>query len=201
MDYGLAPYMRANWLGDATEPAQLVRHNLINASYVYPAAFNETQVVRCPEIEHEKNPAVLDTIVRSRMIGLLEFGCVNRPLRVSQYSPETIAALNRNLPVYKRYRHLLRDGDVYHIAASGAWNAIEFCARNGGEAVVLAFRGDSRQARQTIRLRGLDPQGVYTLLSANGGETRRIAAAELAGTGLAIDLPEKQMSDIFLLKR
>ena len=87
LDYGLARNVQAHWLADSTQPALHVRQNQLHASYVFPAAHNEAWVIRCGEIEGAKDPALLDTLVRSRMVGLFGIGTLTGKLteRASLY--------------------------------------------------------------------------------------------------------------------
>ncbi|MBI3850424.1 MAG: alpha-galactosidase [Verrucomicrobia bacterium] len=147
LDYGLARYMRANWLDDSSGDAMPVRRRIINGTYVYPSPYLETWVYKGPETDKEKDPDILNTTIRSRMIGAFGFGClINSPQgveRLSLYPPETIKAVRRNIADYKKYRHLLFE-DVYHFPPASddanLGDAIQFCKRDGSESVVMVFQ-------------------------------------------------------------
>ncbi len=66
-------------------PSSHVRENALVASHIYPSFYNGGWVVKDPELERTKDPDILDTISRSRMIGLFGFGTINGtlPERVS----------------------------------------------------------------------------------------------------------------------
>jgi alpha-galactosidase len=205
LDYGLARNVQAHWLADSTQPALQVRQNQLHASYVFPAAHNEAWVIRCREIEDAKDPVLLDTLVRSRMIGLFGIGTLTGKLteRASLYPKEVLDALKRNIAVYKQYRHLLRE-DVYHIlpptVQGDAWDAIQFCKRDGSESVLIAFRSNSPDAKKVLPLRGLMADATYDAKSYNGGPPHALSGRELAG-GLTIELPRPEMSEVIHLKR
>jgi alpha-galactosidase len=204
LDYGLARYARANWLSDDTSDALRCRRSQIHGSHVLPAARNTAWVIGRGEMASEKDPDVLDTIIRSRMIGLFGMGTLTGTLaeRLSLCSPAAKDALRRNIAGYKRYRHLL-SADVYHVLPLAStpqeWDGIEFCRRDGSEAVVLVFRGTSPDAEKTVRLRGLKSGSEYTLTSFDTGKSRRAAGSTLAETGLAISLPKPNASEILLM--
>ena len=61
LDYGLARYMRTNWLDDSSSDARPVRRRLINGSYIYPAPYLETWIYKSDEIDTEKHPDLLAT--------------------------------------------------------------------------------------------------------------------------------------------
>ena len=108
----------------------------------------------------------------------------------------------RNFQLYKQYRHLLRE-DVYHVlppsVAPQAWDAVEFCRRDGAEAVLLAFRSQSPETDKVLTLRGLTPDARYQVKSGNSGRVRLMTGKELAG-GLKVSLPAAEMSEILQIK-
>ncbi len=202
LDYGLARTIRANWLSDSSFPSSHVRENALVASHIYPSFYNGGWVVKDPELDKAKDPDILDTIFRSRMIGLFGFGTINGtlPERVSLYPAEVLDAARRNIPIYKKYRHLLY-GQAYHLfPPSGSpeqWQAVQFS--NGGEAVVLCFRGKSTQSTMRLPVRGVRPETVYTVTTVNGAVTRTMTGKRLMGDGLIAVLPKPEMSNIFFL--
>ena len=201
LDYGLARTATSHWLSDSTGSAMGVRQGQIHASYVYPAAHNEAMIL---DGEGARDAATLDTVVRSRMMGQCGMGTMHGKLgeRASLHPREVRDALARNFKVYKRFRHLLRQ-DVYHLlppsTEADAWDAIQFCRRDGREAVVLAFRGMSSVPETTVALRGLDRDIVYEVKRVNSGEVRAVKGRELA-KGVKIVLPAPNMSEILLIR-
>lgn len=204
LDYGLARYARAHWLSDDTSNARHCRQSQIHGSYVFPAAFNTAWVVKSEELS-ETDDAVLDSIVRSRMIGLFGMGTLTGtlPERVSLYPRSAREALKRCIAQYKRYRHLLSE-DVYHLLPpstdAGVWDAIQFCTRDGSEAVVIVFRDTSPQVEFKLALRGLSIEANYTVTSMNTNRSEIHSAATLMADGLKVRLPTPDTSEIYLLK-
>ena len=139
LDYGLARTIRSNWLSDASFPSDHVRNNAIVASHLYPSAYNGAWIVsEDPDLNRYANdPALLDTIYRSRMISLFGFGTINGQLkeRVSLYPEPVLAAARRNVPLYKRYRHLLQH-DCYDLLPAQAGRK----AGMAGHAVCISLR-------------------------------------------------------------
>ena len=201
LDYGLVRTVTSHWLSDNTGTALGVRQGQIHASYVYPAAHNEAQILTA---EGSRDPVVLDTIIRSRMMGLCGIGTLHGQLseRISLLPQEVRDALARNFKVYKQYRSLLRQ-DVYHLlppsTEADAWDAIEFCKRDGSAAVVLVFRSGSRSSKTVVHLRGLARSASFEVTRANSGEKRVLTGKELSD-GLEIALPALDMSEILLLQ-
>ena len=152
LDYGLARYMRTNWLDDSSSDARPVRRRLINGSYIYPAPYLETWIYKSDEIDTEKDPGLLDTTVRSRMLGLFGVGCrvgAKHHERFSYFPKEAVEAIRRNIKAYKKYRHLLFE-DVYHLPPPPEnptlGDAIQFCRRDASESVVMVFQDGAAYA-------------------------------------------------------
>ncbi|MBI4552309.1 MAG: alpha-galactosidase, partial [Candidatus Latescibacteria bacterium] len=205
LDYGLARYARAHWLSDDTTNALRCRQSQIHGSYVMPSAYNAAWVVKSDELD-ETAPDLLDSLIRSRMIGLFGMGTLlgTLPERVSLYPQAAREALKRNIAQYKQYRHLLHE-DVYHLlppsTESGQWDAIQFCTRDGSEAVLIVFRSTSPQAEQRLTLRGLSPDASYDVTGLNTGHSDRRPAVTLTTEGLTVSLPKPDTSEIYLFNR
>ena len=205
-DYGLARFCRANWLSDASYPSGHVRENTLTASYLYPSSYNGAWIVLDPEVQKQKDPGRLDTMYRIRMMGLFGFGTLTGKLlteRVSLYPQEVLNAARRNIPIYKRLRHLLAE-DCYHLTppfgSAERWQVVQFCQRDGSEAVVFAFRGTSTQGRYLLRLRGLKPENHYSVRSENlANETIR-SGRELAQDGIIVELAKVDLSELLMLR-
>jgi len=204
-DLGLAPYCLSHWMDDATFPSRHVRENIMSVSFVYPCYYQGSWVTREEEIGDTKDQDVLDTIFRSRMVGLFGFGTLYGKLpteRVSLFPPETLEAARRNIPVYKRYRHLLSENCFHLTPPAGSpegWQAIEFCKRDGSAAVVLAFRNESPQGLYALPLKGLNAGSRYRVESANTKTIVTRQGAQLSSEGVILDLPKPMMSEILFL--
>ncbi len=202
LDYGLARTIRANWLSDSSFPSSHVRENALVASHIYPSYYNGGWVVKDPELDKTKDPDILDTIFRSRMIGLFGFGTINGtlPERVSLYPAAVLDAARRNIPVYKKYRHLLY-AQAYHLfppaGSPEQWQAVQFC--DGTEGVILCFRGKSTQSTMRLPVRGLRAEATYRVTAVNGGAAQSISGRKLMRDGLIATLGKPEMSNIFLL--
>ena len=68
------------------------------------------------------------------------------------------------------------------------WDAIEFCKRDGSEAVVLAFRSQSPEAEKVLPLRGLTADAAYDVRNYDSGQVRVVTGKELAA-GMKVSLP------------
>ncbi|WP_027293116.1 alpha-galactosidase [Robinsoniella sp. KNHs210] len=207
IDYGLAPYIRTSWLSDSSAPAEKVINNMEFASYVYPNSYNSAWLIEHDEVLKESDPAALDTVVRSRMMGLFGFGTLTGHLseRISLWPAAVHDAIRRNLPYYKTMRHLLSQ-DVYHYNNDSDtccdWRMMACVSYDKEQAVTFVFRADAEQSSGKIRLKGLDAAVDYTVSSLNTGKTVSMSGKELMTKGVLVDLSvHGQASDIFEAKR
>ena len=205
-DLGLAPYCRSHWMDDATFPSRHVRENIMAVSFVYPCYYQGSWVTREEEIGDTKDQDVLDTIFRSRMMGLFGFGTLYGKLpteRVSLFPTETLEAARRNIPVYKRYRHLLSENCFHLTPPAGSpegWQAMEFCKRDGSEAVVLAFRNEVRPRPVYFASEGTRcPYASIEWRARTSRSSVTRLGAQLSSEGAILDLPKPMMSEILFL--
>jgi|GEM_PF-2920845 len=204
LDYGLIDTIRANWLSDASFPSKHVRQNALAGSYIYPSSYNGAWIVKDPEIDKTTDPEILDSIYRSRMMGLFGFGTLTgtRPERVSQYPRPVLDAARRNIPVYKKYRHLLQE-DVYHLfPANGSpegWQAVQFAKRDGSESVVLCFRSGSPQSSVRLPVKAVKPAGKYRITNAKGQDLGTLPGSQILREGIIVKLSKAEMSDVLFL--
>ena len=204
LDYGLIDTIRANWLSDASFPSKHVRQNALSGSYVFPNSYNGAWIVKDPEIDKTTDADVLDTIYRSRMMGLFGFGTLTGklPEMVSLYSKPVLDAAKRNIPVYKKYRHLLQQ-DAYHLfpptGSPEGWQAVQFASQDSSESVLLCFRSGSPQSTIRLPVKAVRSSARYTITNAKG-EGRSVAGSQLLREGLIVNLAKPEMSDVIFLK-
>jgi alpha-galactosidase len=206
LDYGLARTIRANWLSDSSYPSEHVRQNATVANYLYPSCDNGAWIVSEDKalLDSANDPALLDTVFRSRMLSLFGFGTIQGLLkeRISLFPEPVLAAARRNLEWYKRYRHLLQN-DCYHLlpsgSAEGQCQVTQFISPSANEAVVLAFKSESSQDTVQLRLRGLLPSSTYEIAFANGGATVQASGSELLSKGITVSWAHSATSEVMLL--
>src|ERR1700723_8596 len=206
LDYGLARTIRANWLSDSSYPSEHVRQNALMANYLYPSCDNGAWIVSEDKalLESANDPALLDTVFRSRMLSLFGFGTILGLLkeRISLFPEPVLAAARHNMEWYKRYRHLLQN-DSYHLlpagGAEGQCQATQFISSSANEAVVLVFKAESSQENVQLRLRGLQPR-TYEITFANGGAAWQAGGDELLSKGVTISLAHPITSEVVLLR-
>lgn len=116
-------------------------------------------------------------------------GTFGYELDVTEMSEEDLAAVPKQIETYKKYRHLVLNGDYYRLSyhmCDAKWNAWEFVAKDRSEALVTVVQVMSRANSPAVMIkpRGLDPEAMYLVEevgSAFSGET-------LMNCGLRVDL-------------
>ena len=206
LDYGIGRHgARVNWLSDSTAPSSHVRDNVMAASYVLPSSHNMTWVMRDAEVNKPQTPAFLDTMFRSRMMGSFGFGTLHGSLSecVSLYPTNVIEAAIRNVRDYKTYRHLLVQ-HAYHLTPWGktnSWQAMQFAARDGLEAVAFFFRNGAPESERRFKFRGLNRPVEYEIISVNTGSANRLRGENLMDSGLGVTLArDPEESEILWMK-
>jgi alpha-galactosidase len=206
LDYGLASFVRSNWLSDASTPSVHVRNNMEIACYIYPASYNAAWILRDDETRQENDRMTVDSIVRSRMMGLFGLGTLTGQLseRISLLPQSLLDGIKRNVLLYKKFRNLLSQNTWHlspYVREPDDWQAMEFSAWDGGQAVVLIFRGDSGAGSYSLKPRGLDADGIYTVECFDAGLIRTESGRTLMEVGIPVYLERKEASEIVLITK
>lgn len=206
LDYGLAATIRANWCSDTCYPASRLRSNSLVCATVYPAAYNAGWIVKeDTELFGAKTQAVVDSAIRSRMIGLFGIGTLNGQMsqRASLYPKNILERLSANVDFYKRFRHLLFQQVSFPYRPYGTdphgWQAIQFTHMAGTEAVLLCFRAASTQTTSELPLSRLKPAKSYRVRFIDAGNESTVSGRELMENGIFLSLPEADSSEIILI--
>jgi alpha-galactosidase len=206
LDYGLAGTIRANWCSDTCYPASRLRSNSMVCATVYPAAYNAGWIVsEDTELFGAKTQAGVDAAIRSRMLGLFGVGTLNGQMsqRASLYPENILERLKANIELYKEFRHLLFQQVSFPYQPYGTdsqgWQAIQFTAATGSEAVLLCFRAASTQTTSELPLSRLKPGTSYRVRFIDAGKESRMSGKELMENGIYLSLPEAGASEIVLI--
>ena len=114
---------------------------------------------------------------------------------LSHAPPGFVEAFQRNILFFKQYRHLLGE-DVYHpnVEAVG-WSTQQYVSMDLSEAVVFIFRDHSEVGQTIVKLRGLDPNAKYRVVSLNDRPGRdRIMAGGSLMQGVSVALPDEWLA-------
>jgi hypothetical protein len=114
-------------------------------------------------------------------------------------------AIQRAVGTYKtRIRPLVRTGNLYHVFPrpdDKIWDGIEYFDPAAKKGAVYIFRPRSPSGSQTVKLKGLDPNGRYRLWCEDGSiPPLEKAGGELMTQGFDMRLPAPFSSDIVFLQ-
>ena len=142
--------------------------------------------------------SALDYYFRKHLTHGVTFGNINGMSSqfLSAAPPGFVEAFQRNLLLFKQYRHLLLE-DVYHLKLDAAgWSSVQYVKEDATESVVYIFRDKSDAADTTIRLRGLDLNAKYRVTSLNERPGRdRVITAEILTNGVSVHLPNEWLAN------
>lgn len=196
VDFGSAAHGDYFSITDAYDPLSN-RRAFYDASHVLPAAMLEDYVEKWPTPRIENFRSML----RSGMMGWLTI-----MLDTTAWNPQQHAAAKQEIRLYKeQLRPLIRDADLYHIAPRPDgihWDGVEYFDARRGKGVVYAFRGSSQTENQHIfKLYGLVPGKTYRLhFEDHTSPDRAITGRELLSSGLAVDLPVANSSELIFVE-
>ncbi len=196
IDLGTLRRAHSAWISDHVGSAAICRFMQTGANCFLPGNINQSCV---PLGRHGGTASLTPYELACRMAGALSIH--GDAASLSQADRELV---RRMVELYKSFRHLLVQ-DFYaltpHPKREDEWDAVEFCSRDGREAVVMAFSFLSDERRANLRLRGLRADTEYDVLSIL--PERRDGAggtgAVLMGEGIPVSLHAESAS-FFLLR-
>ncbi|CAL9337509.1 Alpha-galactosidase AgaA [Streptomyces sp. enrichment culture] len=182
VDLGILARTDQAWTSDNTDAVDRLGIQR-GFSQVYPARVMSAWVTDVPN-QLTRLTVPLRFRFHAAMAGLLGLGG-----DLTRWSQEELTEAAALVARYKEIRHLVQHGDQYRIGdpyGDGA-SAVQYVAADGGEAVVLVFRGSPRHGAPQVplRLRGLPP-GVRFRDTERGTVHH---ATVLTEYGLDVDLP------------
>jgi hypothetical protein len=113
--------------------------------------------------------------------------------------------IKRAVNTYKtKLRPLIRTGNLYHIFPrpdDKVWDGVEYFDPAARKGAVCVFRPGSPRDSETVKLKGLEPQGRYWLWCEDGSIAPvQKAGDELMRQGFNMRLPGPFSSDIVFLQ-
>lgn len=118
--------------------------------------------------------------------------------KVGMWGHEQVEMTHAAIGEFKKYRRLIRHGRVIHLlpplynieGGGWGWDAIQSVSQDGQESVVLVFRAQGSTSQRTIRPRGLESDGLYTVTLANSGKAVQTSGRQLETDGIDVALAE-----------
>lgn len=138
---------------------------------------------------------------RSAMLGAWQIDPTDTP----RWSAEERAVARRSVEVYRQWiRPMLADVKVHHILPrpdGSRWDGMFYWSAGLRRGTLYVWRPDSPDARQTVRLKGLDPARRYWVWCEDGSLTPGVRGGEeLLLSGLELDLPQAYTSDLIFVQ-
>ncbi|MBR2283707.1 MAG: alpha-galactosidase [Ruminococcus sp.] len=158
-DPGMLYYSPQIWCSDDTDAAERLKIQY-GTSLCYPCSSIGAHVSVCPNHTVGRNTSFT---MRGHAALAGTFGYELDPTRLSD---EERAAIPEQIEDFRRFNHLVRNGDYYRIGnifSDNTWDCYEFAAADRSEAIAVYFQVLARPnyASRRVRLKGLDQAAYY----------------------------------------
>lgn len=159
-DAGILCYSPQIWCSDDTDPIH--RLNIqYGTSFGYPVSTVGAHVSASPNHQTGRT-----TPISTRGVTAMA-GTFGYELDPAQLSDDEKSAVMDQIRIFKKYYDLIQNGDYYRLTELGedSYEAWEFAAGDGREALLNLVVSDNQpnQALINIRMKGLDPHGIYEM--------------------------------------
>ncbi len=161
-DAGILYYAPQIWCSDDTDAIERLEIQA-GTSMFYPCSTQGAHVSVCP---NHQTGRITPFSTRGNVALSGTFGY---ELDLTQLSDEDKELVKQQTDGYHKLHHLVTDGDYYCLIRPGTANphrtSWEFAAKDASEALVLFVtpRMEPQPRTYFLRLKGLDPQGIYRL--------------------------------------
>jgi alpha-galactosidase len=199
-------YSDATWLDDRTSPSGVVRHDLEGLLGIFPAPYLLTFAVTTewePMADNGDGASDIPVIMRSRMPGMLGLS-----LRLGDMADGSLASMAKQIDLYKRLRPILLDGvsfllgpqqTSYPDAPWSGWDVTQHVSRTTGDSVLLAFETPDAPPSALVRPKGLKPDVMYQVESADYGDLGAVSGSDLMLKGIEIAVSDVTRSHVLIL--
>lgn len=160
-DAGILYYMPQIWCSDNTDAADRIRIQY-GTSFGYPICSMGAHVSSCPNGQTGRN---VPLAARAEVAMAGTFGY---EMDVRTFTEEEKKQVRQQIADYERLAQMIREGDYYRLTNPeekrelAAW---QFSKKDGSEALVsvVSLHAAANPPFQSVRLRGLNPQGIYQI--------------------------------------
>lgn len=191
LDFGVLQRFHLFSLTDLYDPLGN-RQAVYGATFPFPARYGEGYMKEVEGVSYHYQ-------FRSYMMGYWSLSA-----DTTKWPAEKVEACKRDIAAYKRFRPILRDGNVYHILPrpdGWHWDGMEYYDPGSGRGVAFLFRPDSPDSNQVVFLKGLDPKASYRISFEDGPETFTRRGSSLMNEGLRVSLADRYTSALVYLDR
>lgn len=199
-------YSDASWLSDRTAPSDRVRHNLEGLLDIFPAPYLLTFAISTeaePMADDGDGVHDFPSLMRSRMPGALGLS-----MPTGDMSEGSRQSLTRQIDLYKRVRPILLDSVSFALgpqqvslpdAPWSGWDVIEHVSTTSGDAVLMAFETADAPSSALVRPKGLKPDVMYQVESADYGDLGAVSGSDLMVKGIEIAVSDLTRSHVLIL--
>lgn len=158
IDYGILGIFDDFWTSDNTDAYDRL-YIQDSYSYIYPIKAMRAWVTDCPNFLSGR-VIPLKFRYHSAMMGTLGIGC-----NILKFSQEDVELSKKMIGEYKEIRPIVQEGDFYRLENPSENSYFLYEYLKDGKGLIFAFLPQSRVGHRgtVVRLRGLEPDAVYTL--------------------------------------
>ncbi|ARN57996.1 alpha-galactosidase [Sedimentisphaera salicampi] len=201
-DVMTSAFTDTHWSSDEVDNLANLAINF-GSTYLFPPEMCSDWTTYPEDKEHMD---VLDVPSRFTVNMMGHFGLSGE---IEQWSSSTKDTARERIEYFKKYRHIIRNSEVYHLTSQIDVNnpnssvAVQFADKTNDKSMVFAYQGNAPEMKKTIRLRTLSPQKEYkvSMPESLGGKTLKIKGEKLLEEGLQLKFAEKGCSGIIQIKR
>jgi alpha-galactosidase len=199
LDLGMLRYSDVAWMDDRTAPAVHVRHNLQGLSVLFPPAYLLSFVVNTADEPLTRSPD-LGLYIQSRMMGTLGLSFTSRG-----FSDEDIAAIQSQISINSGMRDSLSSAAGRMLTAQArstegaGWDVFQETAASLQPILILAVQTDPGVQRFTVKPKGLSPDTMYEVRSADVGVIGTETGDELAASGIEVSGSTSSAAHLLIL--
>lgn len=191
----------AAWVDDQTGLSARTRHSLEGLMAFLPAPWLLSFSTAAIEGIGEDHTGDAAYVMRSRMLGM-----PGTSWQMAGMDGEAQSGVAREAALYRRIRPIQSHGAALLLspqvpnAGWPGWDAVEYLAPGARDAVVMAFSNYDSPTRTTVRLRGLLPDAVYAVESADAGDLGTATGDALMRDGVELELNDQSLGHVLLLR-
>jgi hypothetical protein len=196
-DYRLFPFESTargpTWFQNGKPDPALLLHNLWQLSPYVPTAALGQHVLGGDAWKRHPVDTLMAAALPSHMTLISD---------IRQLPDDVVARAADWIGFYKAHRENFTQL-VYPLLAdpiANGWTALQSWNPDTGSGALLAFRQDSDETAQTIRLRNVPPGRRFRLVNAPDGTSAGTATSKRLQKGLRIELPEKDSARVLVIE-
>jgi alpha-galactosidase len=183
-------------MDDRSWPAAHVRYNLSGLSALFPAAYLFSYVMAGPD-EPIHDTADMLMMVRTRMPGVIGLTTDLTLLTEREFNE-----LNQEIELAKRLREQQVRAVTYSLTSQsqdyGNWSVLQQVGPAIPGALVFAY-ANGAHGPVRVMLRGINPDAIYELRSADRGRIGDVRGADLIAGGLEISEAPESATQVLVL--